>query len=217
MPVVYEISALYRRMVRPAEFENATAEIGLKAQLEEDDDLDAVSAQLLDTCRKLALKAVTGKVLGKTEAEVTVEKKTGRKISETPEDRGEQEEEKPKKKRETAAAKKKRLEAEAAAEEASEFPEEEDGPPAEAPDDDYDAGAFEDDDGDDIISANDLQNFITGSVADKLITVTAAKEVMLEHGDGAGRTKDVPDASRNAVHEQLQKVIAANKAKKAKK
>ncbi len=221
MPIVYEVSALYRRTVQPKEYESATAEIGMKAQLEDGDDIEAVTAQLLTNCRDLTVRAVTGKridgkslkeLVGKSEAEVEVTKKekAGRDITDKPEDRGEAvpgeeevetaAEEKKRlaaEKRKATAAKKKAAKEAAAAEEAL-LPGDEDGG-------DYDASAF-----DDVISTTDLQHFITGSVSDKQITVLVAKEIMSQFGDGAGRVKDIPEDKRNTVHEEIKKAIAGD-------
>lgn len=227
MPIVYEITALYRRTVQPKDYESATAEIGMKAQLEEKDDIDAVAAQLLTNCRDLTLKAVTGKridgkslkeLVGKTKGEVEVKavEATGRGISDTPDDRGEA---LPGDDGEAdAAAEKKRLAAEKrkataakkkAAADAAAAAEEVDLPGVEDDGGDYDASAFEDEDaGAEVISTTDLQHFITGSVSDKKITVLVAKEIMSQFGDGAGRVKDIPEGSRNTVHEEIKKAIA---------
>lgn len=243
MPIVYEVFASYKRTVQPKDYESAAAEISLKAQLEEGDDLDAVSAQLLHKCRDLTIKAVTGKVLGKTEAEVEV-KKTGRKISEDPENRGEAEDAIPGEEEETAADKKKRVAAEkrkaTAAKkkaEAEAVEKEECDPPGvdddtltghEDADDsdtpgtedadggDYDTSAFGDEE-EEQIDPTDLQRYITGSVAEKLITVSSAKEIMSQFGDGAGRVKDIPTGSRNTVHAEIKKAVAATQKKAAAK
>lgn len=243
MPVIYDLTVLYRRMIKPQDYENATAEVAMKAQLEDGDDIDEVAAQLLGKCRDLAVKAVRAKrlgkslkeVIGKDEAEVTVVKKTGRGVSDTPEDRGEQEDALPgeeaiapneveetdaelkkrvtaEKRKATAAKKKAKAEEAAAASTGTDLPGEE-APGAEDP---YDTSALEDDGGTDvIITATDLQHFITNSVSDKMLTVIDAKEIMVQFGEGAIRVRDIPEGRRNIVHEEVRKTIAANKADKA--
>ncbi len=231
MAIVYEITALYRRTVQPKDYESSTAEVGLKAQLEEGDNVDGAAGELLGRCRGLCLQAVTGKALGKSEAEVTVGK-AGRGISDKPEDRGEADEGLPgdsseeeltpaQKSARTRAANKAKKDAEAAkaaadaAEDADGLPGDEDGLPGDEDGDEYDISQLNDDE-DEIVTASDLQAYITGAVQDRLLPISKAKEIMVTFGDGAGRVKDIPEESRNDVYEKIQEAVAENK-KAAKK
>lgn len=221
MPIVYEVSASYRRTVQPKDYESATAEISLKSQFEEGDQIEPVAAELLDTCKRLTLTALSKKPLvTKGEGAVGVDvkdvaevpKKSGktRQVSETPEDREEIEDELPE---ETEPAKKPAKKPAAKKKEA---------PPAEEEteeDDDYDASAFDETKEEaeiDEISAKDLQQYITGNVSEKLISVGDAKDIMARLGDGAIRVSAIPDGQRNDVYAAVKEIVEATRAKRAK-
>lgn len=214
MPIIFEVTALYRRMIKPKDYENATAEVSLKAQLEDGDNPDEVIAALLHKCRDLTVKAVGGKALGRSEAETEIVQKEVRGISDNPEDRGEAlpGEDSAPDPAVVAAVEKKRIAAEkrkakAAEKKAAAAAAETALPGEETGEGDYDPAAFSDEA--ESISATDLQHFISTTVSEKGITVPKAKEIMSQLGNGAGRVKDIPPEARDAVYAAIKSATAA--------
>lgn len=221
MAIVYEVHAMYRRTVQVKEYEPATAEVSLKSQLEEGDNVDQVAAEILDKCRNLSASAVRGKELvGQQEAEVvTVEdepapkKASGNKSKASNKPKASNKKAEPAKQEEPDVGED---------DEDMSFLDTED-PEPEAdedalpdPDEDEEDEEDEGEEEEPGLSVQELQQYITGHISQSNISVPQAKELMAEYGENAGRVLDIPEHLRKDVYDAVRTVVEGNIKKKKK-
>lgn len=219
--IVYDVGARFSRTVRPRDYESATSEISMKAQLEDGESTEEAAQALIFLCREQVLNSLGGKkgkaAQAKSEGEIEVTeretteekpaskgkkapakkapaKKQERQISDSPEDRKEEPDP------EEVAA-----EADAAEDAKSKKASTSKGKSKKAKDkaaEDTETAACEN-------TTADLQKHLTARVQEqakkgnKEEAVQLARKVIAEHGEGATHSSHVPEHLVDHVIEKV--------------